>query len=257
MKNLLLFTALIGILCCGVMLFLVETPVTGAASSVTIEVDGSDVTHETNDQILGEAVWAGYQAYSWDFEKKRLYPEAQRLISELRMGLLGHYPGVGVITHDFHWKNVIGPVESRRDPTPRQKSFDTPRLIRFGPDEYGQLLEQYRREVNPSAEGSIQVNIVNGTAEEAADWVEYMNAPNDGSNPGGGTDWARVRAENGHPEPYRIKYWEFGNEPHFTAEEIGHLTADEYAKRSREFSRTMKARDPSVEVMAYVNTFQL
>ncbi|HLV00563.1 MAG TPA: hypothetical protein VKZ59_04815, partial [Acidobacteriota bacterium] len=95
MKNLLLFTALIGILCCGVMLFLVETPVTGAASSVTIEVDGSDVTHETNDQILGEAVWAGYQAYSWDFEKKRLYPEAQRLISELRMGLLGHYPGVG------------------------------------------------------------------------------------------------------------------------------------------------------------------
>lgn len=257
MKNLLLFSLLAGVSWWGITLLIVQPPAAGAATTVTIEVDGADVIHETTDQLLGEAVWASYQAYSWDFERQRLYPEAQRLISELRMGLLGHYPGVGVITHDFNWKNLIGPVESRKDPTPRQKSFDTPRLVRFGPDEYGRLLQQYRREANPSAEGSIQVNIVNGTAEEAADWVEYMNAPNDGSNPGGGTDWARVRADNGHPEPYRIKYWEFGNEPHFTAEEIGHLTADEYVKRSRDFSRAMKARDRSIEVMSYVNTFQL
>ncbi len=46
-----------------------------------------------------------------------------------------------------------------------------------------------------------------------ADWVEYCNAPNDGSNPGGGKDWAAERAANGHPLPYGIKIWNIGNEP--------------------------------------------
>ena len=36
---------------------------------------------------------------------------------------------------------------------------------------------------------------------DAADLVEYCNAPNNGSNPNGGTDWAAVRAQNGHPQP--------------------------------------------------------
>jgi hypothetical protein len=46
----------------------------------------------------------------------------------------------------------------------------------------------------------------------AADWVEYCNAPNDGSNPHGGVDWASVRAANGHPEPHRVRLWELGKE---------------------------------------------
>jgi alpha-N-arabinofuranosidase len=51
-----------------------------------------------------------------------------------------------------------------------------------------------------------------GNAKDAADLVEYLNSPNDGSNPNDGTDWAAVRAANGHPEPYNIKYFEIGNE---------------------------------------------
>jgi alpha-N-arabinofuranosidase len=38
-----------------------------------------------------------------------------------------------------------------------------------------------------------------------------MNTPV-GENPRGGTAWAEVRADNGHPEPYGIRYWEVGNE---------------------------------------------
>src|SRR5690606_26762999 len=80
-------------------------------------------------------------------------------------------------------------------------------------------------------------------------------APNDGSNPGGGTDWAAVRAKNGHPEPYNIRYWEFGNEPHFTAANMGSLKAWEYIERINEFAPLMKERDPSILLAGYVNPF--
>ena len=38
-----------------------------------------------------------------------------------------------------------------------------------------------------------------------------MNAPA-GSNPGGGVAWADIRKENGHAEPYNVRYFEIGNE---------------------------------------------
>ena len=45
-----------------------------------------------------------------------------------------------------------------------------------------------------------------GSAADAADLIEYLNAPADGevTNPNGGVDWAEVRAANGHSEPYGV-----------------------------------------------------
>ena len=45
-----------------------------------------------------------------------------------------------------------------------------------------------------------------GSAADAADLIEYLNAPADGdvTKPNGGVDWAEVRAANGHPEPYGV-----------------------------------------------------
>ena len=50
---------------------------------------------------------------------------------------------------------------------------------------------------------------------------------------------------------------ELGNEPHFTASDIGSLTAWEDIARIRSFVPKMKERDGSIQVMAYVNPFQL
>lgn len=222
-----------------------------------VTVDASAVQRPMTRRLLGQAVWYSWQAYAWDSAAQATQPADLTAFADLGAGILGHYPGVGVITHDFHWQNMIGPLSQRTDPTPRQSSFDTPRYLEFGPDEYGRLLEEYRAATGQPVDGSIQVNIVNGTAEEAADWVEYMNAPNDGSNPGGGKDWAQVRADNGHPQPYVIRYWELGNEPYFTASDIGSLTAEEYVNRIRQYVPLMKERDPSIEVMAYVNPFAI
>lgn len=228
-----------------------------ASETPVITVDAAVVERKLTRQLLGQAVWYSWQAYARDGETGATLPAALAAFARLGSGILGHYPGVGVITHDFHWKNVIGPVAQRSDSTPRQSSFDTPRSLEFGPDEYGALLEEYRAATGLPVDGSIQVNIISGDAEEAADWVEYMNAPSDGSNPGGGVDWAQVRAANGHPQPYAVHYWELGNEPHFTASRIGSLTAQQYVDRIREYAPLMRERDPSIEIMAYVNPFEI
>ena len=36
-------------------------------------------------------------------------------------------------------------------------------------------------------------------------WVEYCNGTHD-------TYYANLRRQNGHPEPYNVKYWALGNE---------------------------------------------
>lgn len=222
-----------------------------------IAVSARQAVRATTEELLGQAVWYSWQAYFWDAANGRSDPQAFNLFAALSPGIVGHYPGVGVITHDFNWKRVIGPLAQRGDPTPRESTYDTPLGPRFGPDEYGRLVEEFRARTGRAIAGSIQVNVVNASAEEAADWVEYMNAPNNGSNPGGGVDWAARRAANGHPAPYTIRYWEFGNEPHFTANNIGHLTAWEYVARINEFAPIMKARDPSIVLMGYVNPFPI
>ena len=38
------------------------------------------------------------------------------------------------------------------------------------------------------------------------DWVHYLNDPPT-------TTWGRMRARNGHPEPYRVRYFQIDNEP--------------------------------------------
>lgn len=38
-------------------------------------------------------------------------------------------------------------------------------------------------------------------------------------NPNGGIDWAQVRADNGHTEPYNVRYFEIGNEMNLGGED--------------------------------------
>ncbi len=141
------------------------------------------------------------------------------------------YPG-GLLANHYDWRNGLGPMEQR----PVDPSSD--RNIVVGSDEFGQFCEQI------GAVGMITVNWALGP-DVAADWVEYMNAPNDGSNPRGGTDWAAVRAANGHPAPYGVRYWEIGNELRG-----GDFFINLYATSLSSFRAEMQQVDPTVELGA-------
>jgi alpha-N-arabinofuranosidase len=67
--------------------------------------------------------------------------------------------------------------------------------------------------------------------QDAVDLVAYCNGPRD-------SVWGKVRAQNGHPEPYRVKYWEIADDT------SGELDAFE------QFILAMKKVDPAIRTIA-------
>ncbi len=155
-----------------------------------------------------------------------------RLCREARLPLL-RYPG-GNFVSGYHWRDGVGPRETR--PMQHNPAWDVPEYNHVGT---GEFLAFCRA---AGCEPMICVNAGNGTAEEAAAWVEYANGPVT-------TPMGQLRARNGHPEPYGIKVWEVGNEL-YGDWQIGHTTAADYAERYLRFARAMSAADPSIELIA-------
>ena len=112
------------------------------------------------------------------------------------------FPG-GSIANTYHWERAIGPLSTRGLNVHGHTGM--PLANGFGPDEFGRFVS------DRGLQAMMLANFATGTAQEAANWVEYMNAPV-GTNPNGGTAWADVRAQNGHPAPYHVQTWEIGNE---------------------------------------------
>jgi alpha-N-arabinofuranosidase len=91
----------------------------------------------------------------------------------------------------------------------------------------------------------ITANYSTGTPEEAARWVEYTNGSAE-------TRWGQLRAQNGHREPYNIKWWAIGNESARSCAEAytGGTKISEYAERFQQYSTAMRKVDSSIRIMA-------
>ncbi len=146
------------------------------------------------------------------------------------------WPG-GNVAQDYRWQWGIGPRDER--PAWVNPSWNNEvEPADFGTDEF----VRFARRVG--AEPSITVNVEGrgATVEEAAAWVEYCNGP--ATSPFG-----RMRARHGHPEPYRVKYWEIGNE--IWGDWVrGHSDATTYARNLTRYVARMRAVDPSIQVIA-------
>ncbi|MDH7600729.1 MAG: alpha-L-arabinofuranosidase C-terminal domain-containing protein [Armatimonadota bacterium] len=142
---------------------------------------------------------------------------------------LVRWPG-GNMVSGYHWEDGIGPRDKRM---PRwERAWNAWEWNDFGTDEYIRFCRLV------GTEPYICVNAGEGQADEAARWVEYCNGSPD-------TPYGRLRALNGHPEPYNVKYWGIGNEM-YGDWQLGHLDATKYALKSIEFACAMKAVDPSI-----------
>jgi len=143
------------------------------------------------------------------------------------------WPG-GNFVSGYKWWEGIG-ERDKRPPfkNPAWPGFDQNDV---GVDEFMTLV----RILN--AEPYIVVNAGLGTAETAADLVEYVNGAPD-------TEWGAKRAENGHPEPYRVRWWGIGNEM-YGSWQLGHVPLKEYVKRHLRFAEAMRAVDPSIRIVA-------
>jgi alpha-N-arabinofuranosidase len=162
----------------------------------------------------------------WDPQRRRPVPAMLDLLKRAGASVV-RFPG-GCGTHHYDWKRAVG--AGRAD-------------FLFGIDEFLRVAEAL------GAEPVITLSYFTGDERTDAELVEYLNAPNNGRNPGGGIDWAAQRARNGHPEPYRVTFFEVGNEVwHGDHHGIAQVSADTYAARYLRYYEALKAIDPEVEI---------
>jgi alpha-N-arabinofuranosidase len=84
-----------------------------------------------------------------------------------------------------------------------------------------------------------------GNPNDAADLVEYLNAPANNSNPNGGTDWAALRSADGHTAPWNVVWFEYGNEEFNTPRSV-----EEYVSKYPLYQASMKAVAPNIKLGA-------
>ena len=159
----------------------------------------------------------------WDPAINNAYPRFDHRFSAAGFTAM-RFPG-GSVANTYHWKRAIGPLSHRGLNV--HGHTGGPLTNGFGPDEFGSFVS------SRGLQAMMLANFATGTAQEAADWVEYMNAPA-GTNPNGGVAWASVRAQNGHRAPYHAQNWEIGNELYQPGQSYW-MGAGSLAERTRKY----------------------
>jgi len=63
------------------------------------------------------------------------------------------------------------------------------------------------------------------------------------------TPMGAMRARNGHPQPYRVRFWDIGNEP-YGPWQLGRTDLKYYLLKHNEFAKAMREVDPSITLLA-------
>jgi alpha-L-arabinofuranosidase len=137
------------------------------------------------------------------------------------------YGGSAANMPGYRWKQMIGD----RDLRPMYEGNWHPNTSN------GFAIEEFVAYCRVSGiEPAFAINIEE-TPQDMADMVEYLNGA-------ATTSWGAVRAANGHPEPYGVRYIEIGNE-----EAIDPTLYDHYIERFKLLAPAMKAVDPGLSLV--------
>ena len=143
------------------------------------------------------------------------------------------YPG-GNFVSGYNWLDGIGPKQDR--PRVLDKAWNATNTNQVGTNEFMAWCKMV------GTEPLMGLNLGTGTAEQAADLVEYCNIEK-------GTKWSDLRRKHGYQQPYKVQRWCLGNEMDGPWQ-IGHMTATEYGLKAQDAARQMHAVDPSLKFIA-------
>ena len=205
-----------------------------------INADKGRVISEISDRIygsfiehLGRAVYGGiYEPGHETADDQGFRKDVMEMIRDLRVPIV-RYPG-GNFVSGYNWEDGTGPKEKR--PKKMELAWSSVEPNEVGIDEFQEWAKRAGTEV------MMAVNLGTRGPEEARNLVEYCNGTTD-------TYYANKRRENGFEEPFNIKVWCLGNEMDGPWQ-IGHKTAEEYARTACETAKVMKWTDPSIELVA-------
>ena len=189
--------------------------------------------------------------------KNGMRRDLAQALADVHPGLL-RFPGGCIVegvdlATRYQWKNTIGPVENR---PLNENRWEYTFPHRFYPDyfqsyglgffEFFQLAEDIGAEPLPVLNVGMACQFQNWDKEEAhvpvdqlqpyiqdcLDLIEFANGPID-------SEWGKVRAEMGHPEPFNMKFIGVGNEQ----------WDDMYYRRLEPFVAAIKAKYPQMQIV--------
>jgi len=165
-----------------------------------------------------EGIWVGEDSPIPNTKGYR--NDALKALRELKVPVL-RWPG-GCFADDYHWRDGIGDPAKR--PTLINNNWGgTQEDNSFGTHEFFNLCEML------GIEPYLSVNIGSGAVQEAAQWIEYVTAPNG--------PMAAERAANGRREPWKLKYVGIGNESWGCG---GNMRPEYYSDVYRRYSTYMR-----------------
>lgn len=159
-------------------------------------------------------------------------PDLLESLKELKPRFI-RWPG-GSFASIYKWQDGIGPAVSRvYHPNEIWGGYSD--YYGFGTDEFLELCKQL------DSDPLIVLPAVSTKPEEveyAMNWVHYLIDP-------ATTTWGKMRAANGHPQPYVIPYFQVDNEP------MNHdLTPDQYAEIVNVYGSRLRKIAPDSKIVA-------
>jgi alpha-N-arabinofuranosidase len=168
-------------------------------------------------------------------EAKGMRADTLRLLKELDSPVY-RWPG-GNFVSGYDWTDGIGDRDRR--PPRKNPAWTGVEHNDFGFDEFMTFCDEI------GTEPLVVVNSGQGDVQSALEELEYANGGPD-------TPMGRLRAKNGHPEPYRVKWWGIGNEM-YGKWQLGYMPLEKYIQKHNQFAEAMRAADPSIKLIAVGN----
>ncbi len=205
------------------------------------ELPFSFTSHLRDTQASIEIVVSGHGALLIDFvslmrsdvrQDGMLRPDLLDAIRGLKPSFI-RWPG-GSFASTYKWKEAIGPYAARGyHPNIYWGNYSD--YAGFGTDEFLGLCKRL------NCEPLIVLAAATTKPEDldyAMSWVHYLNDPV-------ATEWGRLRAQNGHPEPYNVRYFQIDNEPMNNG-----FTPESYAAIVNVYGSRLRAIVPSARIVA-------
>ncbi|WP_372648563.1 alpha-L-arabinofuranosidase C-terminal domain-containing protein [Draconibacterium sp.] len=192
------------------------------------------------------------------FKKHRngLRADLAQVIADMKPRFV-RFPG-GCVAHGdgleniYHWNNTVGPLEAR---VPQRNIWNYHQTAGLGYYEYFQFCEDIDAEPVPvlaagvpcqnsscgghGQQGGIPLCEMDAYVQEVLDLIEWANGDKT-------TEWGKVRAEAGHPEPFNLKYIGIGNED---------LITDVFEERFTMIYNAVREKYPEITVIGTVGPF--
>jgi len=185
-----------------------------------------------------------------------LQPGVLERLRQMRIPVL-RFPG-GTDVDYIDWRDMVDNVPGREGGRPVTVGHQGHRVTNnFGYDEFLRLCEDLRCEpllVVNLGDALLRRKPVKEAALHAASLLAYCNAPVGAALPAGMADWPRVRARNGREKPYKVRFFQVGNETWFFPEKMRkNKEADVegfYLECLSAYVAAAREVDPSVRIVA-------